>query len=97
MGPLTLPGSLLPVDTGLGRDVFCRVWPAPSSVAWSPHVGMGAPYIVVSSADQGRQSPALVLAVGVVGSKVPREEDRWSLHMEVREVDREQEPPSLSS
>lgn len=53
--------------------------------------------MVVSSADQGRQSPALVLALGLVVSKVPREEDRRSLHTDVQEVDREQEPPSLSS
>lgn len=66
-------------------------------MAWGPHVGTGAPHMVVSSADQGRQSPALVRAVRVVGSKVPREEDRRSLHTDVQEADKEQEPPSLSS
>lgn len=53
--------------------------------------------MVVSSADQGRQSPALVLALGAAGSKVLREVDRRSLHTDVQEADREQEPPSLSS
>lgn len=53
--------------------------------------------MVVSSADQGRQSPVLVRAVRVAGSRVPREEDRRSLHTDVQEADKEQEPPSLSS
>ena len=53
--------------------------------------------MAVSSADQGRQAPELVLAVGTAGNKVLREEDRRSLHTDVREADREQEPPSLSS
>lgn len=82
----------LPVDTGLGRE-----GPAPASVAWGPPRGRGTPHMVVSSADQGRQSPALVLACGALGSKVPREADRRSLHTDVQEADREQEPPSLIS
>lgn len=44
---------------------------------------------MVSSADRG-------LAVGSAGSKVPKEYTR-SLLTDVREADREQEPPSLSS
>lgn len=94
-----LPGSRhpLPVDAGRGRDGPCSGWPALSLVAWGLHVGRGAPHMVVSSADQGRQSPVLVLVVGATGNKVPREEDRWSLHTDVQEADREQEPPSLSS
>lgn len=91
------PWPPLPVDTGLGRDTACRRQPEPSSVAHSSPEGTGAPHTVVSSADQGRQSPALVLGWGVAGSKAPRDEDRWSLHTDAQEVDREQEPPSLSS
>lgn len=90
MGRPTLPGSPLPVDTGLGRDM-------PSSVAWGPRAGGGAPCTVVSSADRGRQSPASGLAVGSAGGKVPKEEDMRSLHTDVQEADREQKPPSLSS
>lgn len=90
MGPPPLPGSPLPVDTGLGRDM-------PSSVAGGLQAGRGAPCTVVSSADRGRQSPALALAAGSAGSKVPKEEYMRSLHTDVQEADREQEPTSLSS
>lgn len=91
------PRSPLPVDTGLGRDVACIRWPEPSSAAHASHEGTGAPHTVVSSADQGRQSPELILGLGVAGSKAPRDEDRRSLHTDAQEADREQEPPSLSS
>lgn len=59
--------------------------------------GRGAPCTVVSSADRGRPSPASGLAVALAGSKVSREEYTRSLHTDVRDADREQEPPSLSS
>ena len=69
----------------------------PSSGAGGLQAGRGAPCTVVSSADRGRQSPASGLAVRSAGSKVPKEEYMRSLHTDVREADREQEPPSLSS
>lgn len=100
------------METGLGRDSCCS-WPVSSSLAWGSHAGRGTPHTVVSSADRGRQSPAPGLALGVAGSKVPREQEVRSLHTDVQEVPREQdarslhtdaqevpseqEPPSLSS
>lgn len=87
----------LPVDTGRGRDSPCSSWPAPPSLAWGSHAVRGTPHTVVSSAERGRQCPALGLAFGVAGSTAPREEDTQSLHTDVQEVDREQDPPSLSS
>lgn len=89
MASSVLPGSPLPVDTGLGLA-------EPSSVAWGLQADRGAPCTVVSSAERGRQSPTLGREVRVVGSKVLREDTR-SLHTDVQEADREQEPPSLSS
>lgn len=53
-------------------------------------MGGGAACTVVSSADRG-------LAVESAGSKVLREEYMRSLHTDVQEADREQDPPSLSS
>lgn len=94
------PSALSPVDTGLGRNMP-RGWPVSSTLArslplspmgWGLHAGT-----VVSSADRGRQSPMLGLAMETAGSRLPSEGDRRSLHTEAQEVDREQEPASLSS
>lgn len=54
---------------------------------------------VVSSAERGRQSPMpdLDLEGWSTGSQLPREGDRRSLQTDAQEVDREQEPASLSS
>jgi hypothetical protein len=92
---------LSPVDTGLGRNmpVSRPVPSAPcrsllSSVSCGLHAGT-----VVSSAERGRQSPMpdLDLEGWNTGSQLPREGDRRSLQTDAQEVDREQEPASLSS
>jgi hypothetical protein len=93
---------LSPVDTGLGRNMS-HGWPTSSalsrglvrcSLGWGLQVGT-----VVSSADRGRQSPmpGLALEGWKAGSQLPSEGERRSLHTEAQEVDREQEPMSLSS
>lgn len=93
--------SLSPVDTGLGRNMPLgrSVSSAPcgnllSSLGCGLHAGT-----VVSSAERGRQSPMpdLDLEGWNTGSQLPSEGDRRSLQTDAHEVDREQEPASLSS